>query len=64
MKSGLSRKMETKGYASRVSSGEGVEWRSVMAPEAGGCNTKKSLAMTLAVMWEGADGTQEASSLP
>jgi hypothetical protein len=30
----------------------------------GGCSTKKPLAMTLAVMWEGAEGTQEDSSLP
>ena len=30
----------------------------------GGCSKKKSLAITLAVMWEGAEGTQEFSALP
>jgi len=35
-----------------------------MLPVGGGCNTKKSLAMTLAVIWEAADATQEVSSLP
>jgi hypothetical protein len=34
-----------------------------MAPDAGGGSTKKSLERTLAVICEGADETQEVSSL-
>ena len=33
-----------------------------MASAAGGNNTKKSLDRTFAVIWEGAEGTQEVSS--
>jgi hypothetical protein len=35
-----------------------------MAPDAGGNKTKKSLDRTFAVIWEGAEGTQEVSSQP
>src|SRR6266481_478782 len=33
-----------------------------MVPDSGGNNTKKSLDRTFAVIWEGAEGTQEVSS--
>ena len=59
----LSRDMETMGFSSRSSSGDRAAWRSVMAPDAGDNSTKKSLERTLAVICEGADGTQEVSSL-
>src|SRR5229473_7908109 len=35
-----------------------------MPRDAGGNNTKKSLDRTFAVIWEGAEGTQEVSSQP
>jgi len=59
----LSREMETKGCSSLISIRKGTERGSKILPADGGRNTKKSLAITLAVMWEGADGTQEVPSL-
>ena len=35
-----------------------------MVFDTGGSNTKKSFERTLAVIWEGVEGTQEVSSLP
>ena len=64
MKRRLSREMETMGSSSHVSSGEVTERRNVMAPDAGGNSTKKSLERTLAVICEGAEETQEISSFP
>jgi hypothetical protein len=52
------------GSSSHVSSGEVTERRNVMAPDAGGNSTKKSLERTLAVICEGAEETQEISSFP
>jgi len=58
----LSRTMGTRRGCSDISTRMGAERRSGIRTAAGGCSTKKSLAMTLAVKWEEAEGTQEVSS--
>jgi hypothetical protein len=60
----LSREIETRGCSSLTSIRNGTERGSRILPAAGGCNTKKSFARTLAVICEGAEGTQDVSSLP
>ena len=60
----LSRGVETAGNSSCVSICCGTMRGSEILPVAGGGSTKKSLAITLAVMWEGAVATQEVCWLP
>jgi hypothetical protein len=58
----LSKTLDVMGSSSDISTRMGAERGSRIRAAAGGCNTKKSLAMTLAVMWEEEEGTQEVSS--
>jgi hypothetical protein len=60
----LSRRMDTTGSSSETSIRTGTERGRRMRTAEGDCKTKKSSAMTLAVMWEGAEGTQDDPSLP
>jgi len=58
----LPRTLDVSGRSSDISTRTGAERWNRIRPAAGACNTKKSLAMTLAVMWEEEEGTQEVSS--
>lgn len=62
MKSRLSKTFDVMGSSSDISIRTGAERGSRIRPAGGGCSTKKSLAITLAVKWEEEEGTQEASS--
>ncbi len=62
MKRRLSRGVDTGGRSARSSTRKGTERGSRIRAAAGGCKTKNSLAMTLAVRCEGEEGTQEVSS--
>jgi len=50
------------GRSSEISNRTGAERGSRIRAAAGGCSTKNSLAMTLAVMWDEEEGTQEVLS--
>jgi hypothetical protein len=57
----LSKTLDVMGSSSDISTRTGAERGSRTRPADGGGRAKKSLAMTLAVKWEGAEGTQEDS---
>lgn len=63
VKSRLSRTLNIKGCASDVSTRRGVERGSRIRAAGGVCSEKKSLAMTLAVMREEEEATQEVAPL-
>ena len=56
--------MDATGRSSDISTRLGAERGRRIRPAGGGCSTKKPFAMTLAVMWEGVEGTHEDCSLP
>jgi hypothetical protein len=59
----LPRTLDVSGRSSDISTRTGAERGNRIRPAAGACNTKKSLAMTLAVMWEEEEAeAQEVSS--
>lgn len=62
MKRRLSKARDTAGRSSDILTRPGAKRGSRIRPVGGGCSTKKSLAMTLAVKWEEEEGTQEVSS--
>lgn len=62
MNSRLSKTLDVRGSSSDISTRMGAERGSRIRAAGGGCSTKKSLAMTLAVMWEEDEGTQEVSA--
>ena len=58
----LSKDIEARGLLSRNTSRDGGHCRSATDPVAGGNNTKKSLATTLAVICEATEGTHKVRS--
>ncbi|HET7107645.1 MAG TPA: hypothetical protein VFI38_12615 [Candidatus Acidoferrum sp.] len=58
----LSKQLDVTGSTSDISTRTGAERGSRIRAAGGGCSTKKSLAMTLAVLWDEDEGTQEVVS--
>jgi hypothetical protein len=58
----LSKTVDAMGRSSDISTRMGAGQESRIRAAAGGCSTKNSLAMTLAVMWDEEEGTQEVPS--
>jgi len=58
----LSKTVDAMGRSWEISTRTGAERGCKIRAADGGCSTKKSLAMTLAVMWDEEEETQEVSS--